>query len=89
MISNEELHNLQRLAPEAESRHSFHAAQIPTPISGRKSIEESGKAAVGIIASKKSTIVPPLPLSLTSVASSEFEEHDTLLNNGDESGHDR
>lgn len=81
--------SLQRLAPEAEPRPIFHAPQITTPTSGRKIIEESDKTAIRIIASGGPIIAPSLLPFLTSVASVELEEHDTLFNLGDKSGHDR
>ncbi|OBT59610.1 hypothetical protein VE04_00003 [Pseudogymnoascus sp. 24MN13] len=49
LIPNETAANFQRLAPEVESRSNVHAAQIPTPISERKTVEELGKTAVASV----------------------------------------
>lgn len=89
-IRNEAVTNIQKLAlaPEAEPRSTSRAAQIPTPTSERSAFE-SGKRAVGIIASDIYSITPSPPSVVTPVASVELGECSTPSNLSDESGYDR
>lgn len=89
-LRNEAVTNIQKLAlaPEAEPRSTLRAAQIPTPTSERSAFE-SGKRAVGIIASDIYSITPSPPPAVTPVAAVELGVCNTRSNLSDESGYDR
>ncbi|OBT68689.1 hypothetical protein VE03_01780 [Pseudogymnoascus sp. 23342-1-I1] len=86
-IPNEAVTNIQRLAPEAESRSPLRAAQIPTPSSERSTIGGQRKTGLGTTASDLYSIAPSPPSLMTSVGPVELGERNTPSNVSDESGY--
>lgn len=89
LVPNEVVINFERLAPEAKSRSTLRAAQIPTPTSEINTVKGPGKAALGVVSSEVYSIEPSPPPHMTSIGSVGLGEYNTQFNLVDESRHDR